>query len=52
MAGRNRAKAEAVISELRMMTEKEAVFLELDLADLSSIKAASEEFLRYVVRPM
>ncbi|KAJ7916734.1 hypothetical protein B0H13DRAFT_2231561 [Mycena leptocephala] len=48
MAGRNRAKAEAVISELRMMTEKEAVFLELDLADLSSIKAASEEFLRYV----
>ncbi|KAJ7097646.1 hypothetical protein C8R44DRAFT_368836 [Mycena epipterygia] len=45
VACRNRKKAEAVISELLGITGKEPIFLALDLADLSSIKAASEEFL-------
>ncbi|KAJ6598270.1 NAD(P)-binding protein [Mycena vulgaris] len=46
MACRSRAKAEAAISELHKVTGREAIFLEVDLADLPSIKAASEVFLR------
>ncbi|KAJ6618156.1 hypothetical protein B0H10DRAFT_2030840 [Mycena sp. CBHHK59/15] len=45
MACRSRAKADAVIAELRELTGKEAVFLELDLADLASVRAATKEFL-------
>ncbi|KAJ6551225.1 hypothetical protein B0H19DRAFT_164559 [Mycena capillaripes] len=45
MACRSREKAEIVITELRALTGKEALFLEMDLARLSSIKAASDEFL-------
>ncbi|KAJ7769686.1 hypothetical protein DFH07DRAFT_282015 [Mycena maculata] len=45
MACRSRTKAEAVISELKTLTGKEAVFLALDLADLASVKAAAHEFL-------
>ncbi|KAJ7220631.1 hypothetical protein GGX14DRAFT_492928 [Mycena pura] len=50
MACRSRVKAEAVISELHILTGKEAIFLQLDLADLSSIKAAVEKFLRTEVK--
>ncbi|KAF7369180.1 hypothetical protein MVEN_00245200 [Mycena venus] len=45
LACRSRRKAEETIAELRDLTGKEAIFLELDLANLSSIKAASEKFL-------
>jgi len=48
LAARNKRKAELAIEELRRQTGKEAIFLELNLADLGSVKAAAEEFLRCV----
>ncbi|KAJ7621313.1 hypothetical protein FB45DRAFT_992302, partial [Roridomyces roridus] len=45
MACRSRVKAEAVIAELKELTGKEAIFLEMDLADLASVKRAADEFL-------
>ncbi|KAH9933815.1 uncharacterized protein B0H18DRAFT_1115186 [Fomitopsis serialis] len=45
MASRSRPKAEAAITELKEETGKEAIFLELDLADYASIQKASSEFL-------
>ena len=48
MASRNRSKAEAAITELEKETGKRAIFLELDLADLSSVKKAVETFQTYV----
>ncbi|GBE85836.1 Uncharacterized oxidoreductase [Sparassis crispa] len=44
LAARNPQKAHDVIEDLREQTKKKAVYLELDLADLKSIKAAAEEF--------
>jgi retinol dehydrogenase 12 len=47
IASRSLDKAQAVLDELREETSKESVFfLELDLGNLDSIKAATEEFLR------
>ncbi|KAJ7176761.1 NAD(P)-binding protein [Mycena filopes] len=45
MACRSRVKADAAISELLLLTGKEAIFLELDLSSLSSVKTATETFL-------
>ncbi|KAJ7267271.1 NAD(P)-binding protein [Mycena rebaudengoi] len=45
LASRSRKKAEVAISDIFKSTGKTAIFLELDLADLSSVKAAAEEFL-------
>lgn len=45
LASRNPEKTERVIKELTEATGKTAVFLELDLGDLRSVKAAAEEFL-------
>ncbi|KAJ7758297.1 NAD(P)-binding protein [Mycena metata] len=45
MASRNTQKAEAVIQELHALTGKRAIFLQLDLADLVSVKRAAQEFL-------
>jgi len=40
-------KAQAVLDDLREETSEESVFfLELDLGNLDSIKAATEDFLR------
>ena len=50
IAVRNEEKANAAIKELKEQTGKEAVFLKLDLADLKSIKASAEEFIRYLVK--
>ncbi|KLO08983.1 NAD-P-binding protein [Schizopora paradoxa] len=44
MASRSRSKAEAAIEELEKETGKKAIFLELDLADLASVKRAAEAF--------
>ncbi|KAI5118804.1 hypothetical protein M0805_005146 [Coniferiporia weirii] len=44
MACRNKEKADAAIAELKKETGKEAIFLELDLANLKSIKQATETF--------
>ncbi|KAK7435110.1 short-chain alcohol dehydrogenase [Stygiomarasmius scandens] len=44
LAARSQAKAEAAIQDLKTKTGKEAIWLKLDLADLSSIKAAIKEY--------
>lgn len=49
MASRSKAKAEQAIADLKQLTGREAIFLELDLANLKSVKKAAEEFLRYVL---
>jgi retinol dehydrogenase 12 len=46
IAARNEAKARQVIQELKMETGKEALFLQLDLANLKAVKRCAEEFLR------
>lgn len=48
MAARSKGKAEQAIAELKGETGKEAIFLELDLANLKSIKKSAEEFQRCV----
>ncbi|KIP08126.1 hypothetical protein PHLGIDRAFT_70021 [Phlebiopsis gigantea 11061_1 CR5-6] len=45
LAARSRAKAEAAIADLKTATGKEAIFLELDLSSLASVRRAAEEFL-------
>lgn len=51
IAGRNPAKAEQAIAELKERTGKVAIFLELDLASLDSIRRAATNFKRYVTKP-
>jgi NAD(P)-dependent dehydrogenase (short-subunit alcohol dehydrogenase family) len=46
LAVRNEEKAQSAINELKEQTGKEAIFLKLDLADLKSVKASAEEFMR------
>lgn len=48
MASRNRSRAEPAIADLKEKTGKEAIFLQLDLASLRSVKRAAEEFQRYI----
>lgn len=48
MASRSKEKADAAIKELQQQTGKEAIFLELDLSSLASVRKAAEEFLRCV----
>ncbi|KAF9461953.1 NAD-P-binding protein [Collybia nuda] len=45
LAARGKEDAEKVIKELKTITGKEAIFLELDLASLPSVRKAAEEFL-------
>ena len=46
LATRSQEKTETVIEELKRETGKDTVFfLRLDLADLSSVKAAAEDFI-------
>ncbi|RPD56663.1 NAD(P)-binding protein [Lentinus tigrinus ALCF2SS1-7] len=45
LAARSKAKADAAIASLKDTTGKEAIFLELDLADFAAIKKAADEFL-------
>lgn len=51
IAARNREKTERSIKDLFDETGKEALFIELDLANLKSVKAAAEEFQRYITSP-
>lgn len=44
MASRSRERAEAAIVKLNSETGKEAIFLELDLSSLASVRKAAEEF--------
>ncbi|OBZ71335.1 hypothetical protein A0H81_08860 [Grifola frondosa] len=45
MASRSKNKADAAIAELKTLTGKEAIFLELDLSSLASVRKAANEFL-------
>jgi retinol dehydrogenase-12 len=45
IATRSKSKAEEAIQELKSITSREAHFLQLDLSDLMSVKAAAEEFM-------
>ncbi|KZT66933.1 NAD(P)-binding protein [Daedalea quercina L-15889] len=45
MASRSRDKAEGAIKRLKDETGKEAIFLELDLSSLASVRKAASEFL-------
>ena len=47
LAARSKEKADKAIEELRKETGKEAIFLELDLANLKAIKRAAKTFMRY-----
>lgn len=44
MASRSREKAESAIADLATESGKRAIFLELDLADLASVKKAAQVF--------
>ena len=46
MACRNAQNAQQVLEELKQETGKEALFLELDLSSLRSVRQAAEEFLK------
>lgn len=46
MASRSKDKATEAISRLKDETGKEAIFLELDLGSLASVRKAAQEFLR------
>ena len=47
IANRSADKAQAAIDELKGSTGKESIFfLELNLADLDSVKTAADEFIR------
>ncbi|KZW01092.1 NAD(P)-binding protein [Exidia glandulosa HHB12029] len=45
IAARSKDKVDAAIADLKVATGKEALFLELDLADLPSVKRAAETIL-------
>ena len=46
IACRDEAKAQSAINELKQATGKDSIFsLKLDLADLTSVKTAAEEFI-------
>lgn len=45
LAARSKEKAEQAIADLKEATGKEAVWLELDLASLKSVRKAAQEFL-------
>ncbi|KAI0350182.1 NAD-P-binding protein [Trametes cingulata] len=45
MASRSKERADAAIASLKEVTGKDALFLELDLSSLASVKRAAQEFL-------
>ncbi|CAA7262940.1 unnamed protein product [Cyclocybe aegerita] len=45
LAGRSRDKTIAAIDDLKAQTGKEGIYLELDLEDVTSVKASAEDFL-------
>ena len=50
LGARSKEKAEAAIAELAAVTGKEAIFLQLDLANLTSVRSAAAEFMRCAFR--
>jgi retinol dehydrogenase 12 len=47
LAARSATKANAAIAELKQETGKEAIFLQLDLSDIPSVRKSAKEFLSY-----
>lgn len=47
VASRNEERAQEAIEELKKDTGNEAIFLQLDLADLKSVRRAADEFLTH-----
>ncbi|KAH9941562.1 NAD(P)-binding protein [Amylocystis lapponica] len=45
MASRSKDKADQAVDALKIQTGKDAIFLELDLANLTTVRRAAEEFL-------
>jgi retinol dehydrogenase 12 len=45
IAARSQQKTEAAIADLKIQTGKTALYLNLDLADLKSVKASAKYFL-------
>ncbi|THG95971.1 hypothetical protein EW026_g5779 [Hermanssonia centrifuga] len=45
LAARSKSRADAAIADLKATTGKDAIFLELDLANLASVRRAAEEYL-------
>ena len=45
LAARSPERAAKAIEELKAETGKEAIFLQLDLSDLASVRRAAEEYL-------
>ena len=48
LAARSPERAAKAIEELKAETGKEAIFLQLDLSDLASVRRAAEEYLACV----
>jgi retinol dehydrogenase-12 len=48
LAARTATKANTAIADLKNETGKEAIFLQLDLADLIAVRKSAEEFLSFV----
>ena len=48
LAARNKSRADAAIADLKVATGREAIFLELDLASLASVRRAADDFMRYL----
>jgi NAD(P)-dependent dehydrogenase (short-subunit alcohol dehydrogenase family) len=46
VGGRNKEKTEAAIAALKQETGREAHFLQLDLADLASVRRAAAELMQ------
>ncbi len=51
LAARTATKANAAIADLKNDTGKEAIFLQLDLADITAVRKSAEEFLSCVLFP-
>lgn len=51
LAARSEERALGAISDLKIETGKEAIWLQLDLSDLASVKKAATEFLACVLLP-
>ena len=48
LAARSAQKANEAIAELQEETGKQAIFLQLDLADIPAVRRSAQEFLSYV----